>query len=549
MTGVYDVIIVGNKKANRLHDNNLKPGQTAWLQGLDGDDRIFTEGPSNRIDGGAGNDTIQSKGGLVFGDEGNDDIFAYGPATVEIHDGSGNDNVKVNMCAGGSAIIIADVTDQLGNDTFTNLGAAGTAQLSYQNAIWGVTVNLATGVATGYEIGTDRIFNFSSVIGGSAGDILTASNQGSMLNGASGNDALIGGIGNDTLIGGDGNDYILGNGGNDLLSGGDGIDSIIAGSGSSTLSGGAGDDVLEAMSGVSHTLDGGDGDDVILLSAHINADVSDGEGNDFIRLDTLNSEPLGSITVHNGGGSDQFIGGDGFETVYDGSGGDLFNVGKNGLIIALAEDDSGYVPGQLYVNDFFFGSADPLSFETVSYATATKDIAIKNFSSVNSSEFGRDTIEEIDYIILGSGNDYVTGSYSGSNRVDTGAGNDQVYMPGAKSIVTMGAGDDVFGGGSGDDEVDAGSGFNLVRGGGGRDIFGILTDASAEAGTTITIIQDFVDGSDRLRLGSGMTIEDFMNGVSGDDAINDILYQTAEGDLFQILGLNFANLDASDFVI
>lgn len=116
-----------------------------------------------------------------------------------------------------------DLMGGRGADTF-NIGTAGSVTgvvdgatgcdvLNYSAFASTVTVNLATGAATG--LGTVR--NFRMVIGGSGDDFLTAG-TGSM--------ALVGGLGIDTLQGGAGRDILLGGAGVDTLNGGAGQDML-----------------------------------------------------------------------------------------------------------------------------------------------------------------------------------------------------------------------------------------------------------------------------------------------------------------------------------
>jgi murein DD-endopeptidase MepM/ murein hydrolase activator NlpD/Ca2+-binding RTX toxin-like protein len=104
--------------------------------------------------------------------------------------------------------------------------------LDYSAYTHGVTVNLATGQATGVAGGIQGIKN---VIGGSGNDTLTGDAQ---------NNVLKGNGGNDVLDGGDGSNLLLGGAGNDTITAGTGRDLLIGGAGQDQLSGGSGDDIL-----------------------------------------------------------------------------------------------------------------------------------------------------------------------------------------------------------------------------------------------------------------------------------------------------------------
>jgi hypothetical protein len=96
------------------------------------------------------------------------------------------------------------------------LGSQGTNTLDYSAYTTGVTVNLATGQATGLA----SISNIRNVIGSAQGDQLTGDGLDNTLVGKGGDDTLSGGAGRDILIGGTGADKLDGGAGDDILIGG-----------------------------------------------------------------------------------------------------------------------------------------------------------------------------------------------------------------------------------------------------------------------------------------------------------------------------------------
>ena len=96
-------------------------------------------------------------------------------------------------------------------------GGAGTNWLDYSAYTTGITVNLATGAATGFGSATANIVN---VRGGSGNDNLTGNSKGNILIGGGGADTLTGGTGVSLLIGGTGADIVNGGSGGDLIIGG-----------------------------------------------------------------------------------------------------------------------------------------------------------------------------------------------------------------------------------------------------------------------------------------------------------------------------------------
>jgi hypothetical protein len=95
-------------------------------------------------------------------------------------------------------------------------GGGGGAWLDYSAYTTAVTVNLATGAATGVNGGVQNIQN---VRAGSGGSTLTGNALGNILLGGTGPSTMVGGSGRSLLIGGHGLDSILGGSGNDIIIG------------------------------------------------------------------------------------------------------------------------------------------------------------------------------------------------------------------------------------------------------------------------------------------------------------------------------------------
>jgi hypothetical protein len=172
---------------------------------------------------------------------------------------------------------------------------------------------------------SQTIDGITSVIGGSANDLLVASPKGGSLDGRAGADAVIGGAGDDTLngglgadlvIGGDGRNYLRGDEGDDYIQGGAGFDDINGNMGNDTCISGGGDDWVvggkdnDSLGGSdgqnlvygnigNDTCDGGAGDDVV-RGGQDNDIVLGGDGNDFVSGDK------GDDTMTGGAGADIF---------------------------------------------------------------------------------------------------------------------------------------------------------------------------------------------------------------------------------------------------
>ena len=104
---------------------------------------------TNSIVGGAGNDTLN-------GGAGNDHFFAAASDGNDIYNGNGD------------------------QDTYDLSGTSAAA-----------TVNLDAGTASSAQTGTDQLVNFENVVGGQAGDRITANNVLNVLAGGEGSDTFV----------------------------------------------------------------------------------------------------------------------------------------------------------------------------------------------------------------------------------------------------------------------------------------------------------------------------------------------------------------------
>lgn len=230
-----------------------------------------------------------------FGGGGNDlaNVIAGGDWADRLRGGGGDDELRGQ---GGDDILAGDA----GGDRLD--GGDGIDTASYEAASTGVTVNLATGEATGRGLGNDVLIRIENVIGTSGADVITGDARDNRLDGGAGNDILRGGRGNDT--------YVV-NSANDVVSeaDGDGIDTVRAnvswtlgsgvenlvltaawanGTGNSLankLVGGDGANVLAGLRG-NDILTGDSGADTFVFGTGFGHDrITDFASNDFIRFE------------------------------------------------------------------------------------------------------------------------------------------------------------------------------------------------------------------------------------------------------------------------
>ena len=113
-----------------------------------------------------------------------------------------------------------------GNNTVK--GGAGSNTVDFSAAPAGVSVNLATGKATGGWGGTQTVSGVQNITGSNFNDVLKAGAKGGTLKDGNGNDLIVGSPGgHDNLTAGSGNDtFICGTGGSDTVRGTTGNNTI-----------------------------------------------------------------------------------------------------------------------------------------------------------------------------------------------------------------------------------------------------------------------------------------------------------------------------------
>ncbi len=256
----------------------------------DGDFSIdMTAGGVERVDGGAGNDTMDATGMSdrvrQYGNDG-DDTLIGGDNNDDQRGGAGNDVID-----GGA-----------GNDYIR--GDAGADQLRGGAGNDRIYADSDDTVVEGGE-GNDRVIvqgdgDFSidmtaagveRVDGGAGNDVMDATGMTDRARqyGNAGDDTLIGGEGRDVQLGGDGEDIIFGGGERDFIRGGDGNDALSGGEGADRIYGDAGDDTITGGTG-NDRLEGGDGSDVFVYELGDGSDRISGGAGDWTDTIQLNAE-------------------------------------------------------------------------------------------------------------------------------------------------------------------------------------------------------------------------------------------------------------------
>ncbi len=511
------------------------------LIGSSHDDVLTGSAATNVIIGGAGIDTIEGGGSAdtLYGG-GNGDFLSYAGSTAvsaSLLAGSGTGgDAAGDVFSGFQHLIGSAQGDTLTGDAQNNCivggGGVDTVQggvggdalfgggngdwLSYAGSAGGVTINLATGTASGGDAAGDSFSGFQHLIGSGQADVLTGSAAANTIDAGGGNDVVQGGGGSDSLIGGSGIDELsyaaapvdgdsrLG-GVTVALSSGTGIGSDALGDTNSGFENLTGTEFFDSLTGdaVSNVIRGLGGFD----------DIRAGNGND---------------TMYGGLGNDILGGEGGLDSLFGDDGADMLQlnsdstVGVGGIVVAGWDGETASGPinvavaaGTALYGDVAFGGLgdDTLDLSGVSnagprtaYFSANANVAqllagvelilagsaadVINLTFNNGSTRAAYTENvtifagtNADVVFSGSGNDLVVGGRAagvgGGESGDTlygGGGNDYVVgddldgsVFGAADFLYGGQGDDTVSGGVGGDSLYGGAGIDSLDGGDGND--------------------------------------------------------------------------------
>ncbi|HEV7322894.1 MAG TPA: cadherin-like domain-containing protein [Ensifer sp.] len=338
-------------------------------------------------------------------------------------------------------------------------------------------------------------------------DIIAALGGDDIVYGRESDDVILGGLGDDTLIGGAGDDTLYGEAGNDRLYGGRGNDVLFGGTGDDHLYGEEGNDILIGEAG-DDFLFGGAGDDRLFGE----------EGRDVLEGDA------GNDLLDGGAGSDRLTGGSGQDTVLGGAGDDTIVTGPS------AEEARSTAAPASDGNDHYSGGEGT---DTLDASTTTSAITVDlEAGTASGAEIGSDTIDSIENVIAGSGNDHLNGN-AADNTLIGNDGDDVITGNGGNDTIIGGNGNDVVDGGSGNDTIlvvafdrksdAANDGNDVYSGGDGVDtldlsalVQAVLADMEAGIAQGEEIGEDRIEGFEIIVGGRG---SDRISGSRGDDML------------------------------
>ncbi|MDX6589456.1 MAG: hypothetical protein QOI84_730, partial [Solirubrobacterales bacterium] len=234
-------------------------------------DTIVGNGQSNRIDGGVGNDILESGGGggQAFGGPGTDACQGFAAETScgpEAASPAGLASVILNLGLDGASLV---VQGSPGNDDMRIASGPGGWTVSDAAPVFaGEGCANPPGNANIAVCPAGGAMPLIVVTGGNGNDNIVVdpsvpASAKVRINGNAGSDTLVGGPGDDVLEAGEnyngpdnGNDRLEGNGGSDVLYADPGADQLLGGPGNDLL-------VSSVLTCQGHTYDGGSGEDTV----------------------------------------------------------------------------------------------------------------------------------------------------------------------------------------------------------------------------------------------------------------------------------------------
>ncbi len=449
---------------------------------------------------------------------------------------SGNLVVKfngVNYAYTPAQVTAINILGNAGNDKITVASLNSATALTIDGGEGNDAITLTSAVASP-----------ATLIGGTGNDVVVAGSGSSSLDGGTGNNTLIGGSGSNTITGGSGNDTLIGGIGSNLINGGGGTDtfvlaahvagtptkdtltnststnvlsltkfsngltfSLAAGSGVAQLADSVAGYSLDIASNIFKTVVLGSGNNNVIGNGTLGTTIVTGSGNNTLTGGTGNDTFVGgagNTVMTGGGGNDVLVGGSGNNTITGGSGNDTLVGGTSSNVL------NGGGGTDTFVLATHAGGAP--TKDTLTTSTSTNVLSLTKvtngltFSLAAGSGVAQLADSVAGYsldiasnifktVVLGSGNNNVTGNGtlgttivagSGNNTLTGGTGNDTFVGGAGSTVMVGGGGNDVLVGGSGNNTITGGSGndtliggtsSNVLNGGGGTDTFVLSTHA------------------------------------------------------------------------
>lgn len=476
---------IGTALADNL--NNTSQGLTGDFYLGAGDDTIVQNTVIGIIDMGLGDDTVTFNGTL-------------NELSGTIDGGQGSDTFIINFPAPNISIAI-------------DMNVSGVLTLSDLGAPSGDTTTLE---------------GIENITAGDGDDDLRGDGEANTFIGNGGADTLVGRSGDDILDGGAGDDILIGGNDADLILGGVNDDIIVGGRDNDNLQGGDGNDTFYqwnhngANAGFNDVINGGDGIDTLRMQVY-DADTGPAGGpssgnytfnlaSGFFSGEGEFASLISIEVIYAGNGVNTFIGGSAGETFYGQGGEDVISgFGGDDYLDGGSGNDT--ISGGTGADTIIGGTG----IDTADYTYTNGDVTVNLDTGQaygTSAGFGGETITEVENLIMGGGNDTITGDDE-DNVIDGGAGDDDIFGGDGNDRLIGQAGDDTLNGGQGTDTADysytsAALTIDLVAG------EAYPTSIGNSVGDTLISIENIIGGGGNDII-TGSNANNDIAGAGGDD--------------------------------
>ncbi|MEW6155800.1 MAG: calcium-binding protein [Verrucomicrobiota bacterium] len=532
-----DRITSGNGSSVILGDNGRAQFTDTiidWIETskpiVGGNDTISAADGTNTILGGFGDDDIDAGEGaaVIVGDNGRAEFVAGVISHVETTDSASGGADTIAVGTGGNVILGGAANDVITTAHGNGILLGDNGKADFLNGIITQVATLSPEVAGDDIIETGDGNNL--VFGGSGGDRINTSQGNSVLFGDSGLASFVAGIishaestdvafgGADTLISGNGDTVVLGGAAGDAITAADGAGVFLGDNGSVDFADGiidsiqtttpdaGGDDLINIGNGENVAL-GGFGNDRITAAAGTAVLAGDNGSADF------DAGVLVTMTTTDPGiaGADDITGGALRKVIFGGSGEDRITTNSGNDVVLGDNGVAGFINGVLR------------TIETIDESIGAIDV-------IDAGEGSNVVIGgmEADVVTTGAGSDVVLGD--NGKAVFDAAGElssieTETPATGGNDRINSGNGSDIVLGGAADDTIDTGSDSSrdLVLGDNGRALF------SSGDLLYVTTTDPAIGGVDVIEVGEG---SDIVLGGAADDQINLLATSESGDDIF-----------------
>lgn len=378
-------------------------------------------------------------------------------------------------------------------------GGDGVDSLSYVDSTAAVTINLATGTASGGDATGDAFINIERAIGSKYDDFLIGNSQDNLLDGGLGNDTMSGGLGDDIYDVNSPEDIVIENANQ-------GTDYV-----SSSINYTLGDNLEYLYITGGATIGTGNSLNNVIYGNDLDNTLSGLDGNDYLY-------GIGGNDILDGGaGNDALDGGIGNDTMSGGLGNDSYDVDSPGdIVVELADQGIDGVSSSI---DYTLGDNLENLFLRGNANSGTGN-------SLNNQIYGND----FDSALFGlDGNDYLIGDGIGNHTMYGGLGDDTYYVDGGDIVVELAS--------QGVDGINSSINYTL-----GDNVENLYLTGSATNGTGNSL-NNQIYGNNLDNVLSGLDGDDDLIGLGGSDILDgglgdDVLVGGAGADKFRFHALS-----------